>query len=59
VPEFVALTEEQTANLEDLSALSAIPPPAVVEDVPVASAAVLPVVEEGLEEFDTSALPLR
>jgi DNA-directed RNA polymerase II subunit RPB2 len=28
VPELVPLTEEQTANLEDLSALSAIPPPA-------------------------------
>jgi hypothetical protein len=28
VPEFVPLTEEQVANLEDLSALSALPPPA-------------------------------
>jgi DNA-directed RNA polymerase II subunit RPB2 len=27
VPELIALTEEQTANLEDLSALSALPPP--------------------------------
>jgi DNA-directed RNA polymerase II subunit RPB2 len=34
VPEFVPLTEEQTANLEDLSALSALPPPP--EEVPEA-----------------------
>ena len=37
VPEFVPLTEEQTANLEDLSALSALPPPP--EEAPEAPAA--------------------
>jgi len=64
VPEFVPLTEEQTANLEDLSALSAIPAPAPEPDSVAADAAAanvaLPVapIEEGLEEFDTAALPL-
>ena len=35
VPEFVALTEEQVANLEDLSALSALPPPPAPPAAPV------------------------
>ena len=57
VPEFVALTEEQVANLEDLSALSAIaPPPPMEMEVP----AVVPGVEgDGLEEFDTESIPLE
>jgi hypothetical protein len=67
VPELVPLTEEQTANLEDLSALSAIPPPAPLpEEVAAEDAAAagvsngpLPPIQEGeLEEFDTAALPL-
>jgi hypothetical protein len=57
VPEFVPLSEEQVASLEDLSALSAIPPPAALPEDEVAVAAPAPG-EEGLEEFDTAALPL-
>ena len=72
VPELVPLTEEQVANLEDLSALSAIPPPAPTPEEVAAQDAeasgvnasgvnngVLPPIQEGeLEEFDTAALPL-
>jgi hypothetical protein len=54
VPEFVPLTEEQVANLEDLSALSAIAPPMETE-VPQIPA---PVEGDVLEEFDTESIPL-
>lgn len=47
VPEFVALTEAQTASLEDLSALSALPPPPAPE--PEAEPAAAPL--EGEEEL--------
>ena len=46
VPELIALTEEQTANLEDLSALSALPPPEPELEV------VAQPLEEGKEELE-------